>query len=211
MDQPEHTQFPIHELLARRWSPRAFDERPVEADTLRTLFEAARWAPSSNNEQPWRFIVATKDHETEWNRLFDCLVEGNQKWAFRAPVLILSVASMHFEGNGKSNRHAFHDTGLATENLVLQAMAHGLLARQMAGFDVEKARADLYIPSGYEPVAMIAIGYPGNPDRLPERLRERELQPRSRRPIGEWTFVGEWGISIEDHIIPPMKKEESGR
>jgi nitroreductase len=196
MEKPAQPEFPIHELFIRRWSPRAFDERLVGAATLETLFEAARWAPSSNNEQPWRFIVATKEHETGWNRLFDCLMEGNQKWAFRAPVLILSVASMNFEDDGKPNRHAFHDTGLATENLVLQATASGLVAHQMAGFDVEKARADLGIPSGCEPVAMIAIGYPGDPDSLPERLRERELQPRSRRPIGEWTFWGQWGTRI---------------
>ena len=196
MDQQGHAQFPIHELLAGRWSPRAFDERPVDGDLLRVLFEAARWAPSSNNEQPWRFIVATKDHETEWNRLVACLVEGNRTWAVRAPVLVLSVASMSFEMTGKPNRHAFHDTGLATENLILQAAVHGLMARQMAGFDMEKARADLGIPSSCEPVAMIAIGYPGDPDSLPERLRERELQPRSRRPIGEWTFWGQWGSRI---------------
>jgi nitroreductase len=158
------------------------------------LFEAARWAPSSNNEQPWRFIVATKDREADWARLFECLVEGNRRWAFRAPVLVLSIASMHFQYNGRPNRHAFHDTGLATQNLVLQAAVHGLMARQMAGFDLEKTRADLQIPSGYEPVAMIAIGYPGDPDVLPEQLRERELQPRSRRPIEEWTFSGQWGI-----------------
>ena len=196
MEKPAETDAPIHDLLARRWSPRAFDERLVEDDTLRTLFEAARWAPSSSNEQPWRFIVATKDRETEWNRLFNCLVEGNQKWAFRAPVLALSVAHMNFEDDEKPNRHAFHDTGLAAENLVLQATASGLLAHQMAGFDVEKARVDLRIPAGYEPVAMIAIGYPGNPDSLSERLRERELRPRSRRPIGEWTFLGQWGTPI---------------
>lgn len=196
MEKQAQTEFPIHDLLARRWSPRAFDERLVEADLLRTLFEAARWAPSSSNEQPWRFIVATKDHETEWNRLFDCLAEGNQTWAIRASVMILSVANMNFEDDGKPNRHAFHDTGLATENLVLQATASGLVAHQMAGFDIEKARADLLIPSGYEPVAMIAIGYPGDAAILPERLRERELRPRSRRPIGEWTFRGQWGTRI---------------
>ncbi len=196
MEKRVNAQFPIHDLLARRWSPRAFDDRPVEVDALRTLLEAARWAPSSNNEQPWRFIVATKDHETGWNRLFDCLAEGNQKWTVLAPVLMLSVASMHFEDDGKPNRHAFHDTGLATENLVLQATASGLVAHQMAGFDVEKARVDLRIPAGYEPVVMIAVGYPGNPDILPERLRERELRPRSRRPIGEWTFGGQWGTHM---------------
>lgn len=187
-------QPPIHELLARRWSPRAFDDRSVDIDLLRMLFEAARWAPSSNNEQPWRFIVATKDREADWARLFDCLMEGNRRWAFRAPVLVLSIASMQFQYNGRANRHAFHDTGLATQNLVLQAAVHGLMARQMAGFDLEKTRVDLKIPPGYEPVAMIAIGYPGDPDALPEQLRERELQPRSRRPIEEWTFSGRWGI-----------------
>ncbi len=197
MEKPASKQCPIHELLARRWSPRAFDERPIGADLLRTLFEAARWAPSSNNEQPWRFIVASKhDHETEWKRLFDCLAEGNRRWAFRAPVLMLSVACMNFEDDGKPNRHAFHDTGLAAENLVLQATAGGLAAHQMAGFDVEKARIDLRIPSGFEPVAMIAVGYPGDPAVLPERLRERELRPRIRRPIQEWTFLGQWGNPI---------------
>lgn len=182
--------------MARRWSPRAFDERSVDVALLRTLFEAARWAPSSNNEQPWRFLVASKDHAADWTRLFDCLVEGNRRWAVRAPVLVLSVASMQFEDDGKPNRHAFHDMGLATENLVLQATAHGLAAHQMAGFDVEKARADFDIPAGYEPVAIIAIGYPGDSAVLPERLRERELQPRSRRPIEEWTFLGRWGTPI---------------
>lgn len=196
MEKLAKMDIPIHDLLARRWSPRAFDAQPVDADLLRTLFEAARWAPSSNNEQPWRFIVASKNHEVDWNRLFNCLAAGNQQWAVRAPVLMLSVASMHFEDDGKPNRHAFHDIGLATENLVLQATASGLVAHQMAGFDVEKARVDLRIPAGYEPVAMIAIGYPGNPDILPERLRERELRPRSRRPIGEWTFWGQWGTRI---------------
>ena len=196
MDQPAQLQFPIHDLFARRWSPRAFDERPVETQLLRSLFEAARWAPSSNNEQPWRFIVASKEHQTDWNRLFECLAEGNRRWAFRAPVLVLSVASMYFEDDGKPNRHALHDTGLATENLVLQATASELVAHQMAGFDLEKARADLLIPSGYEPVAMIAVGYPGDPAVLTERLRERELRPRTRRPIAEWTFRGQWGIRI---------------
>lgn len=207
MEKPAQTQFHIHDLLARRWSPRAFDERPVDTDTLRTLFEAARWAPSSNNEQPWRFIVATKQHQTDWNRLLECLAEGNRRWAFRAPVLVLSVASLHFEDDGKSNRHAFHDTGLATENFVLQATAQGLVAHQMAGFDVEKARLDLRIPTGYEPVAMIAVGYPGDPALLPERLRERELRPRDRRPIGEWTFAGQWGT--EFRITDLVHEEES--
>ncbi len=193
MDKPAHTEYPIHDVLKRRWSPRAFDERLIEADKLRSLFEAARWAPSSNNEQPWRFIVASKDHEAEWSRLLDCLVEGNRKWAYRAPVLILSVASMNFEDDAKPNRHALHDTGMAVENLVLQATALGLVAHQMAGFDVEKARADLKIPTGCEPVAMIAVGYPGDPNVLPDRLKQRELASRERNPISTFVFSGEWG------------------
>ena len=193
MEKPADAQHPIHDLFKRRWSPRAFSDQPVEAETLRRLFEAARWAPSSNNEQPWRFIVATKDRETEWNRLLACLVEGNRKWAYLAPALILSVASLNFQDDATPNRHAFHDTGMAVENLVLQATALGLATHQMAGFDVEKARADLKIPSGFEPVAMIAVGYPGDLAFLPDRLRERELQPRSRQPISEWTFSGQWG------------------
>ena len=196
MDKTADTQYPIHDLLRQRWSPRVFDDRPVEPEKLRSLFEAARWAPSSNNGQPWRFIVANKDYETEWNRLLACLVEGNRKWAYRAPVLILSVASLNFEDDAKPNRHAFHDTGLAVENLVLQATALGLVAHQMAGFDVEKARADLKIPSGHEPVAMIAVGYPGDLASLSDRLREREQQPRSRQPISEWTFSGQWGTPL---------------
>jgi nitroreductase len=196
MGKPADTLYPIHDLLRQRWSPRAFDDRPIEPEKLRSLCEAARWAPSSNNEQPWRFIVANKDYETEWNRLFACLVEGNRKWAYRAPVLILSVASLNFEDDSTPNRHAFYDTGMAVENLVLQATALGLAAHQMAGFDVEKARADLKIPSGYEPVAMIAVGYPGEIASLPDRIRERELQLRSRRLISEWTFSGQWGTPL---------------
>ena len=192
MEKSADTQHPIHDLLKRRWSPRAFSDQPVEAEKLRILFEAARWAPSSNNEQPWRFVVANKDNETEWSRLLACLVEGNRKWAYRAPVLILSVASLNFEDDSTPNRHAFHDTGMAVENLVLQATALGLVAHQMAGFDVEKARADLKIPSGYEPVAMIAVGYPGDPVQLSDRLRAREAQPRVRKPLTEFVYSATW-------------------
>lgn len=196
MEKPAPTQFPIHELLAGRWSPRAFDDRPVEAGTLSSLLEAARWAPSSSNEQPWRFIVATKDREAEWTRLADCLVEGNRKWASRAPVLILSIASTNFEKDGAPNRHAFYDTGMAVENLTLQAAAFGLAVRQMAGFDIERARGELKIPAGCEPVAMIAVGYPGDPNILSDRLKQREAAPRERNPISAFVFFGEWGKSV---------------
>jgi nitroreductase len=193
MEKPAEAAHPIHDLIAHRWSPRAFDERPVEPDKLKSLFEAARWAPSSNNEQPWRFIIASKNNPAEHDRLLACLVEVNRKWAFRAPVLMLSVASVHFEDDGKPNRHAFYDTGMGVENLVLQATALGLRVHQMAGFDVQKARETCLIPTGFDPVAMIAIGYPGDPAVLPDSLREREMKPRERQPIGDFVFSIKWG------------------
>lgn len=196
MEKPADTQFPLHDLLIRRWSPRAFSEQSVGPDTLLSLLEAARWAPSSSNEQPWRFVVATKNQPVEYDRLLACLLEGNRKWAYRAPVLMLSVARMAFEEDGRPNRHAFHDVGLATENLLLQATALGLVAHPMAGFDIELARADLKIPSGYEPVAMIAVGYPGELSVLPDYLQQRELKPRERKSLAEIAFSGQWGHSL---------------
>jgi nitroreductase len=191
MEKPADTQYPIHDLLRRRWSPRAFEDRPIEREKLRSLFEAARWAPSSNNGQPWRFLVATKDRATDYDRLFDCLVEGNQQWAHRAPAILLSVAALQFQ-DGSPNRHALHDTGMAAENLVIQATALGLIVHQMAGFRIDQARANCQIPEGYEPVAMMAVGYPGDPAQLSDRLRERETQPRVRKPLTELVYTATW-------------------
>ena len=192
MEKPAESQYQIHDLIKRRWSPRAFEERPVEPEKLRSLFEAARWAPSSNNEQPWRFLVATKENKAEYDRFFQCLVEGNQKWVHRVPVLILSVAKLTFD-DGSANGHALHDVGLAAENLVLQATALGLASHQMAGFHVDKARSEFQIPTGFDAVAMIAIGYPGDVSALEERARQRELAPRQRNAISEFVFSGAWG------------------
>ena len=191
MEKPADTQYPIHDLMRQRWSPRAFDDRSIELDKLRSLFEAARWAPSSNNEQPWRFLVATKDNKIEHDRLLNCLVEGNRQWAHRAPVLLLSVAKLQFD-DGSPNRHALHDTGMAVENLALQATVSGLVVHQMAGFLIDRARADCQIPEGYEPVAMMAVGYPGDLSRLPDRLRARETQPRVRQPVTEFVYSATW-------------------
>jgi nitroreductase len=193
MEKPADTHYPIHELLKRRWSPRAFSDRPVEPDTLRSLLEAARWAPSSFNEQPWSFIVATKDDPVEFGRLLSCLVEGNIQWAQHAPVLMVTVARLSFEDDGKPNRHAFHDVGQAAANLTVQATALGLFVHQMAGILPDKVRALYGVPDQYEPVAGIALGYPGDPQSLPERLRQRELAPRERRPLPEFVFSGRWG------------------
>lgn len=191
-EKPAQTQYPVHELIRNRWSPRAFADRPIEPDKLLSLIEAARWAPSSYNYQPWRFIVATKYNPTEYNRLLGTLIEFNQGWAKNAPVLILAVAKLHFD-DGKPNRHAFHDVGLALENLVLQATALGLSVHQAAGFDVDKARKEYQIPEEYEPATVVVIGYAGDPQILPDGLREREIAPRMRKPLPELLFTGQWG------------------
>ena len=193
MQKLAETRYPIHELLRERWSPRAFADRMVEPEELRSLLEAARWAPSSFNEQPWSFIVATKEHPGEYERLLSCLVEGNVRWAQHAPVLMLSVAKLAFERNQKPNRHAFHDVGLAVENLVIQGMALGLFVHQMAGFHADRAREVYGIPEGHEPVAAMAIGYLDDPGRLPDDLREREVAPRIRKPLESFVFSGQWG------------------
>lgn len=193
MEKPADARYPLHELMRRRWSPRAFSSRPVEPEKLALLFEAARWAPSCFNEQPWAFVFAAKDQPAEFDRLAQCLVEGNRAWAQHAAILMLSVAKLNFDYDGHPNRHAYHDVGLAVENMILQAVTLGILAHQMAGFDVEKARRDLAIPAGHDPVAMIALGYPGELDLLPEKLRQREAAPRTRRPLAQFVFAGIWG------------------
>jgi nitroreductase len=193
MEKLADTTYPIEELLKRRWSPRAFADRPVEPKTLLSLWEAARWAASTGNEQPWYFIVATKQDEAEYARLLSCLRENNQQWASRAPVLMVSVAKLAFDANGQPNRHAFHDVGLAVANLILQATAFGLFVHQMAGIYPDKVRELYSVPDGFEPVAGIVLGYLGDPALLPKDLRQREGAPRARRPIETFVFQGVWG------------------
>ncbi|MGH7913116.1 MAG: nitroreductase family protein [Candidatus Binataceae bacterium] len=190
MEKPAETAHPIEELLRRRWSPRAFAERPIEPEKLLRMFEAARWSASCFNEQPWSFIVATRDDEAEFARLLSCLVEGNQAWASHAPVLMVSVARLNFVQNDKPNRHAIHDVGLATAQMIVQAMAMGLFVHPMAGFHPDKVRELYGVPQGYEPVAAIAAGYPGDPATLSESLRQRELAPRLRKPQEEFVSRG---------------------
>jgi nitroreductase len=193
MEKPADASFPIEELLKRRWSPRAFSERPVEAEKLLSLWEAARWAASTANQQPWYFIVASKQDAAEHARLLSCLRENNQQWASHAPVLMVSVAKLTFDANGQPNRHAFHDVGLAVANLITQATALGLGVHQMAGFYPERVRELYGVPEGFEPVAGIVLGYPGDPATLPEDLQQRELAPRVRRPLESFVFQGMWG------------------
>jgi nitroreductase len=193
MEKLADTTYPIEPLLKQRWSPRAFAERPVEIEKLLSLWEAARWSASCANQQPWYFLVATKEEPAEYARLLSCLRENNQLWASQAPVLMVSVAKLAFDMNGQPNRYAFHDVGLAVANLIVQATALGLGVHQMAGFYPDKVRELYGVPDDFEPVAGIVLGYPGDPATLPEELRQRELAPRTRKPCESFVFQGAWG------------------
>jgi len=177
----------VEGLIRRRWSPRTYADKEVPAAELKRLFEAARWAASSSNEQPWRFLVGRLGDET-YQKIFNALVEFNQHWARTAPVLVLAVAKMTFTAKGTPNRYGLHDTGAAMANLALQATADGLHTHSMAGFDNEQMRASFAIPSDYELGAVTAIGYFGDPESLPEHLRKMEVSPRQRKPLEEFVF-----------------------
>jgi nitroreductase len=193
MDKPAPTDHPIHPLLSTRWSPRSFASHPVSADQLARLLEAARWAPSSFNEQPWAFLVATSDDQPSFTKMLTCLIEGNRAWATAAPVLMLTFAHKTFVKNGKDNPHAWHDVGQAIANLTVQATSEGLVVHQMAGILPDHIREIYSIPNNWSPVAGAAIGHPGDPNLLPEKLRERELAPRERKPVSAFVFQGGWG------------------
>jgi nitroreductase len=193
MQKPASTDHPINDLLSHRWSPRAFDAKSVPADVLRSLFEAARWAPSSNNEQPWVYLVATKDNPEEFAKVTSVLIEFNAGWAKHASVLALAVCRLAFEKNNTPNRNAQYDTGAATALLCVEATARGLFVHQMAGFDPDKAREVFGIPAGWEAIAALAIGYPGDPNSLPQVLKDREIAPRARKPLSQFVMSGHWG------------------
>jgi nitroreductase len=193
-EKPAQPDYPINELMRRRWSPRVFEEgRPVEREKILTLLEAARWAPSCFNDQPRNFLVFDGSDQGALENARECLAPGNA-WARKAPMLMISVARETFEHDGKPNRWGQHDTGLATENLLLQAVEVGLAAHPMAGFDADRTRVEFGIPEGFTPMAMIAIGHPyrGGLEELDEKLRGKELASRERKPIGEIAFAGTW-------------------
>jgi nitroreductase len=189
------TDHPIHDLIASRWSPYAFADRPVSRADLLSLFEAARWAASSYNEQPWSYIVATRDDRPEFERLLSCLVEGNQAWAKAAPVLALGCTSPLFARNGQPNAAALHDLGLASGNLALEAAARGLAVHQMIGILPDRARELYKVPEGVQPLTGLAIGYAGDTAALPEPMRARDAGRRPRKPLSAFVFGGQWGTS----------------
>lgn len=192
MNKTPDTQYPIHALLQKRWSPRAFSRKTVSAEALGSLFEAARWAASCYNEQPWRYIVARREEAEEYDRLMSCLVEGNQAWAMQAPVLMLAVTKKTFTFNDKPNAHARHDLGLATAGMMLQAAALDLYMHAMGGILPERA-AELYrVPNDFQVATGIALGYLGDPDSLAEPMKTAELEARVRKPLEEIVFGSSW-------------------
>ncbi|MGA3170653.1 MAG: nitroreductase family protein [Chthoniobacteraceae bacterium] len=193
MNKLAKTDHPIHELMRDRWSPRAFLDKPVEPEKILSILEAARWAPSSSNEQPWHFLLARKEEPEAFAKLLGCLVEANRVWAKAAPVLLISVAKRTLDHSGKPNRCALHDVGLASENMVLEAVAQGLQAHGMAGIELDKIRGTYALPENFEPIAAWAIGYCGEPDMLQGPLKERELAPRERKKLDQFVFGPEWG------------------
>jgi len=201
-NEPEQ---PVHDVLARRESARAFSDRAVPPATLRSILEAARWAPSSFNAQPWAFFVATKDQVAEHDAIAATLMDINRRWAAYAPVLIVTVARTAYPHNGAPNRHAWHDVGLATSNLFTQATALGLVAGPMGGFDPGAAREKLGIPEGWEPVAVIALGYPAESEAGASPAARK---PRERHPLDRFVFTGRWGHAAQ--FAAPPRASDAG-
>jgi nitroreductase len=198
MHKPAITQTPIHEIIANRWSPRAYDaNKQVSQEQVIALLEAARWAPSCFGDQPWRFIVWNKAQDpTAWQQAFDCIVPNNQTWVKDAPVLVLICADTLFGHNQTPNKWAQYDTGAAALSLCLQATSMGLVTHQMGGFNSDKTRETFTIPEQYTPIAMLAVGYEGDANTLPDDLKARELAERKRKALGELFYKGTWGKSV---------------
>ena len=186
------------EAIRERWSPTIFSDRPVTSAERRTLFEAARWAPSSMNEQPWRFLHAARETPEAFERMVSCLADNNARWAQHAALLVLVVVGTRFNMNERENRHAWHDAGLASENLLIQASSLGIQGHPMAGFSRSKAIELFGIPEGFETVSMIALGYPGELEDAPEDIVARLKDERARRPLEEIVFTDRWGESPEN-------------
>jgi len=181
------SKHPIESFIKDRWSPRNFSSKPVSKETLLLLLESARWSPSSRNEQPWRFFIATKDEPEAYQRIFNCLGAYNQSWAITAPVLLVSVAKMVLERDGLPPNHsAKHDVGLAIGGMMAQATSMGLYARQMGGFDKAMAKEVLGIPDNFEAVTVTAFGYLDEGETMPERARQ---------PLSALVFFDQWGKS----------------
>lgn len=185
------TQYPVLDVIRQRWSPRSFVDRSVEPEKLLSCLEAARWAPSSGNGQPWSFLIVQREDGDAFQRAVECLKEGNQIWAQHAPVLMFTVGQLQSD-RGRPNNYRLHDIGQAVAYFSLQATALGLHLHQMAGIYPEKIRETFHIPDTHEPATAVALGYVGHPDQLADNQRERELQVRTRKALSEFVFADDW-------------------
>lgn len=193
MNSHNPTDYPVLDVITQRYSAYQFADKPVEVEKLHSLFEAARWASSSFNEQPWRFIVATKDDQAGYKKALGCLVEQNQGWAQAAPVLVLTAVKNNFTYNGSPNRVALHDLGQAAANMALQAADLGLVIHQMAGIEQEKIASTYNLPEGFTAETAIAIGYPATDTDL----NDAESKARQRKPFSDFVFGDDWGKASE--------------
>lgn len=194
--KPAPVDFPVHDLLRQRWSPRAFAADELHAEELNLMFEAARWSPSAFNEQPWRFVVATRREAADFARLLSCLTPGNQVWACNAAALVVTAARRDLASKPQPNRTAHYDLGQAVAHLTFQATSLGIAVHQMAGIDLAMARELCGIPDGYDAVSAVALGYPADSAALPEPVRQKDAAPRIRKGMGEIVFGGAWGQPI---------------
>ena len=194
MKKPAITEQPIHSILSDRWSSRAYDpDQLVSQESFLSLMEAARWSPSCMGDQPWQFITFHKKDATSWTQALNCLSVGNQNWAMDASILILACARQSFSNNQKPHRWNQYDTGAACENICLQATSIGLVAHQMGGFDVEKSRQLFQIPSQYDLMSFIAIGYPLAVEKISAEALVKEKEARKRKPLREIFYTNQWG------------------
>ena len=182
LDKKADTKYQLHDLISRRWSPRAFSSQPLDEDLIKEIFDAARWAPSASNNQPWRYVYAVRGTKG-FDQLWSCLASGNQPWARNAAVLFVAMADSKIEGRDRKNAWAEHDLGMANAQLILQALSRDVYAHMMGGFSADKVSDLLDLDETVKPVCMGVMGYLGDPEDLEERNREREMAARSRRPL----------------------------
>lgn len=192
MSKEINTELKLIDIIKKRWSPRAFNTKSIEIEKLNRIFEAARWAPSCSNEQPWRFIIGRREKGYEHQKILNCLEESNQVWAKKAPVLVIACSKKTFTHNNKNNSWADYDAGQSVAFMILQAMQEGVYSHQMAGIYKDKIVDDFNIPEDYEPISVIALGYLGDKESLPDNLKEREDKEQVRHPLSKLFFIEDW-------------------